>query len=673
MSKKPPDKEKTSRPDRTKKLLERQTTSESVVKQCLRKAIRGNDDLQDKIVEEVKKRVVTCSQRVHLTSLALNLLVQEVCEGHQPTSSLNNIWNINFIRNIMVGERGKNDVINSLFERYPLLFENQPERYNGDGNIYTHAAKKMLVNMKNHLVMNTIPIMKKVIYSTITDRDQAVLALFKINGWVLKAVGRGKSKRDVPDMLPFTENFVRECRKTLDLEENEVMGKQWFTLADSISKMLRFRIYALKKLEEFDNKLYNILPISRIKTHFVTLDSMGIWGVCRSCDLTAESLYITNKDGKQVTNQHLIDQLWTKYFRTSGSGDRNFSGTIDSDGIALNIHYLRPKNHLGTKEKEEFIVDSDIHRVVGVDTGRVVIACCGEQLEDGSIREYRLTRSQYYRESGSFDAIRHSNTWNNGKDIKPVLEELSQNSPKGVSLSRFLKYIEVYVEHKDVLWTEYLKSRWPRQRLRTYGGKKRVFAKFFNKIENDCPIGKQTIMAYGSAKFAPGGKGEISVPTTRVYKEFCYRFPTIPTDEFRSTRVHWEDDSLLAAVGQWKKSDKQIRTKEAIRGLLWCHSTNQYKGKLVNRDLNAALNMRRIVLFGRPDALNRKKQTMPLPKKNPIEKVLKLVKAKRTRNRLEKFKKLFEQNSQGTMLAGGRTGLTVGGLLTPLYTSSLQP
>ena len=45
--------------------------------------------------------------------------------------------------------------------------------------------------------------------------------------------------------------------------------------------------------------------------------------------------------------------------------------------------------------------------------------------------------------------------------------------------------------------------------MRLYGGKKRVFAKFFNGLVSK---GKKTVVAYGAAKFAPGGKGEMAVP-----------------------------------------------------------------------------------------------------------------------------------------------------------------
>ncbi len=85
-----------------------------------------------------------------------------------------------------------------------------------------------------------------------------------------------------------------------------------------------------------------------------------------------------------------------------------------------------------------------------------------------------------------------------------------------------------------------------------YGGKKKTFAKFFNKMttNNDYYDYKKrnVIIAYGSAKFAPGGKKEISVPTSSAFKECRYRFRTLVIDEFRTTAVHYEDDSILQKV-----------------------------------------------------------------------------------------------------------------------------
>lgn len=136
--------------------------------------------------------------------------------------------------------------------------------------------------------------------------------------------------------------------------------------------------------------------------------------------------------------------------------------------------------------------------------------------------------------------------------VKDSLELLSKNSSKGVSLREFTKYIGVALSVQEYLWLEFFKPRWSRQRLRTHGGKKRVVANFFNRIEKDNTSGKETVIAYGSAKFAPGGKREISVPTTIAFKEYTYRFKTLVVDEFLTTRVCYEDGSILQAVEKWK-------------------------------------------------------------------------------------------------------------------------
>jgi hypothetical protein len=127
---------------------------------------------------------------------------------------------------------------------------------------------------------------------------------------------------------------------------------------------------------------------------------------------------------------------------------------------------------------------------------------------------------------------------------------------------------------------------------------KRTFAEFLNKLETP---GKKTVIAYGSAAFAPGGKNEVSVPTTRAYKECSHRFPTAPVSEFRSTMIfHGDKRTVLKKV---RKND----TGKEVRGLLWCCSTNQEKGKFINRDLNGALNIRDCFLLPkRPPMLQRK-------------------------------------------------------------------
>ncbi len=111
---------------------------------------------------------------------------------------------------------------------------------------------------------------------------------------------------------------------------------------------------------------------------------------------------------------------------------------------------------------------------------------------------------------------------------------------------------------------------------------------------------KEVVVGYGSAKFAPGGKGEVSVPVCRAFKECCYRFRTLVVDEFWTTMVHHESDSILKLVRRKDNNSK-------LRDLLWCESTSpERKSKFVSRDFNAAINILRcLTLPIRPLALTR--------------------------------------------------------------------
>ena len=123
-------------------------------------------------------------------------------------------------------------------------------------------------------------------------------------------------------------------------------------------------------------------------------------------------------------------------------------------------------------------------------------------------------------------------------------------------------------------------------------------------------VGKTTVVGFGSAKFAPGGKGEVSVPTNRSYKECCYRFATAPVDEFRTSKIYYKDKSTVL------QSVKRRDTNKGVRGLLWCCSTIKKENKFISRDLNAAINILHCLVFPkRPMMLCRSKKNKKLESK----------------------------------------------------------
>ncbi|GAX84515.1 hypothetical protein CEUSTIGMA_g11935.t1 [Chlamydomonas eustigma] len=222
-------------------------------------------------------------------------------------------------------------------------------------------------------------------------------------------------------------------------------------------------------------------------------------------------------------------------------------------------------------------------------------------LYGGNPAVMKLTRKQYYTESGATSARYKTERWNRG--IQTHLDALSTASTKGVSWTAHEWCLIERGRHQEALWSEYLKPRWARLRLSLYGGKKRVFANFFNRLSVRLPFpaGGRLVIAYGNAKFAPGGPGEQSVPTTRAYKECASRVATYSTDEFRTSKVHCRDDSTLQLL---RGSDRRF----SLRGLLYNPDLN----KFVSRDLNAALNIRRCLVGPKPAILCREGVTQRL-------------------------------------------------------------
>jgi len=191
-------------------------------------------------------------------------------------------------------------------------------------------------------------------------------------------------------------------------------------------------------------------------------------------------------------------------------------------------------------------------------------------------------RSHGDSESGITASKRTIQRWT--RDVQGHLDAMSEASTKGVSLTAHGWYLIQYERHREALWNEYLKPRWARQRLSLYGGKKRVFANFFNRLLSRFSGDGRLVVAYGNAKFASGGAGEQSVPTTRAYKECVSRVLTYAVDEFRTSKVDYHDDSVLQLMAT------RAKPRFGLRGLLF----NPTAQRFVSRDLNAALNIRRI-------------------------------------------------------------------------------
>lgn len=638
---------KRTRKDRSAKLQARKLESETVVKCTLKGVLLLNGEIRSKFLTAIRNRVSACSIRVCNASVAINLLLQRTFDGKKDVASVQvpRFWDDTFIRQMMLGTTGADKPysdVTKLHSLFPELLHNPGnERFLLDRNIYSFAAKKLSTNIKNHLNVNVSKMIGRMVYGLFSDRDQAVAAKYAIHGWKPPVYKRQKGSKETPtpfpSLLPATADVVKLARNALGLvNDGDSLNKSWFKSTNFPIHSIRFLVFANRQLENIpipsdavpsDNKaprLCTLVPICGVRNHFVTLDTSCMYGVAKDSGVISTECSLS-----------AFEELWEDHWRSIIDVDRvkgkicKFSGTIDTDGIATCIHFTRPKKQASDTTTDDIKIYDSSFRVLGVDPGRSNILYIAEKLSTGSYCDYVLSRSQYYAESGIKKANQMSRQWNQG--IENCIKELSTVSAKGASLEKFMQYLSVWKSARETLYAEYSKDRWAQQRMRLYGGKKRVFANFLNRVEKGKKVNgtfdtRPIVLAYGSAKFAPTGNGELSVPTSRAFKECHYRFKCKLVDEFRTSRTYHKDGTLLQQVGVC--SDPKVSGTETeecgqrtVRGLLWCGSTSD-NGKFVNRDKNAAINILNCAISpSRPLWLTRISGQSPLPK----QKIVKLI------------------------------------------------
>lgn len=578
-----------TRKDRSDKLKARKDVLETVVKCCLSKVLI-DDDFKS-IRRAILERVVQCSKRMNSGTIALNLLIRELFSDPDKDVQVPEFWDQTFLRHLLLGTEGAtqpNPLVADLYQRHPTIFAVH-ERCRGDCQIYSAAAIKLSANIRTHFKVNFPKVVKRFLYMVKgLNTEEGYLVQRQLYGWTGNILS--KKRKKTIDVTKVNDT-LREIRTVMMLENQTKVTDAWLDQKGNIPSMLKLFIHVNRILEASNQKMFTILPICKVKRQFITLDTTSMSGLLKDIGFSKNGIV-----------KGLVKEQWASILRFSKLTGKNktFTGTIETDGKAVCVHFQQPKSSV---PKDEVPLDLGGKRVLGIDPGRTNIFTVVEKDVHGGFKTTTFSRRQYYAESGMFDAREKSARWN--LNLQNELLDLSQNSPKTLDLAKFQLFIDAWLRTRDALWEEYTKDRWADQRFRLYGGKKRAFANFLNKLGPS----KETVLAYGSAKFAPGGKGEMSVPTSRAFKECASRFSIKLVDEFRTSKICWENDSVLKLV---KKRDSK-GSLVAVRGLLWCGSTNPNEGKFVNRDLNGAINILRCaVLPERPPMLKRAKGMEPI-------------------------------------------------------------
>lgn len=580
---------------RSKRRIENKKTNEYVIKKGLNKSLAIQGDQKKLLLDEISKRVVAVSKGSHRLSLAINLLVRDtIC----PQKDIRNAVlpdflsskNATFAYQLMTGqdESRKPDItVKTFLDKRETFLPKPPVRFPGDTNSLVRASDMYITNYRTYLVTNFKAIQCRFVSiwcarHQIPDNEKHFIR-YLINGW--------KLPNNVPNWAMVldkkTFNMIKFHRQLLNLNTVPLCEK-W--LKSNYERIVIYFYFLSNFFKKNSSKELLLAPISNIRATFLHIDTTVLYGILKSIGIITCNF----KTFDSLRNEQWLSIFDVQKPLTSRQKNyANFTHTVQTDGISICIHYRRPK--LNTLNPEEPIVidkkEDANTRIIGNDPGRVILFYGAEKVNETKYKYYKLSRKNYYQDSGITDANKKKDKWN--MEIQEPLTELSKNSPKGTSVKGFLSYLEKVNIHYTILWNEYLKKRWGRSRFNLYSGKKSVYDLFFQSLDDGS--GKKLVIAYGDAGFASTNKHELSAPTTTLQKQCKKWYKTELVDEFRTTQIHSRTNTKLASV---------LENGKKVRGLLWCDSTNN--SKFVNRDKNAAENMERCYrLVERPVQLSR--------------------------------------------------------------------
>lgn len=611
---KPPDPVKLS--DRSQRRKDEKDFNSYTIKCGFEKSLKIDHNYKEAFVKSVNSRVESISKGTHKLSILMNIFVRECLEKTKDPlkaviPSFLTDKDTTFARQLMIGSEDfdRNNKPNPVVLEFLNIHENlikceKFKRFQGDRNSISRACEAYLTNYRTYLTEvfkgKQISFISLWLQKHGFDKSLTNDLRYVINGWELKKA-----------VFPLPENLVKFVdfqRKLLRLDKTNKVSKSW--IKKNYETVIVYYSVLSKYFKKHGEKQILIAPLNKIKNMFLHIDTDVFHGILKETCITNDSVKdIRNNKSGYFNEVFKISKLLTY---TQASKNFYFSGTVMTDGTALNIIFKRPKIET---EAQDLDRNDPCIRVIANDPGRSTLFCGIEQLENGNIKEYTFTRNYFHTISGAKKAVKNSNRWN--LEMKGIYEQLAQTNSRNLALSEFLDYVKIVKENYDSLWSHNLKKRNSRQRFALYSGKKKAYDLFFKSLINPLDS-RRTVIAYGDAGFASNSKFELSAPTTTLERECKKWFKTVKVDEFRTTKLDYGTGKTLCKVIEIKKNecDKQIRT---VRGLLWYRKTNKVC-KFINRDINAARNILRCyrTFPKRPEGFNRKDMLEEDPKPHYI-------------------------------------------------------
>lgn len=586
----------------------------SVIKCCLSKYLHQPD-----LLPEINRWITHISKLYHRASHFFNLHLLRLIEQGRGFPNFSD--ETFFYQCLTIGMNCRKTVkpdpeLLTSWNLYYHLFPPLP-RITGDKQAILYFARKYQTNFLNHIRVPFFSRQFKMIKLLVPKKKQAQQ---------VQAIINNRKSWDSQLMTQFTSEIQAWVQAQRDwfqwIEPGSTINMVW--LKEHFNWAITYTYYMQVTFQQANATNFSIAPQAQIKSHFLVIDTKILYHLSKNVGLHRddESTFRANKD-----------DYWSEYFDLEALRDAShFADYIETDGVALCVHYELPKPQEATQSDPQaqyapydqprrfhqvisfsapsHTIDSqplipEDQRCIAFDPNRENILYGVERLQNGQIKTHILSRGRYYEESHINRALRRTHKWEQA--IKPINDQLSQTKSKTPLIDQLIEYIQIHNQHAEQLWAHYTQKKYARNRMDVYIHKNKCLDRFFSSLwQGDR---QQPMIAYGNAKFASMGKGEVAVPTTWVAKKCQEHYTTVGIDEHLTTKMCHDCGMELTVLCHDEHNEIKMEkgsSGKKIRGLRWCGSTRCRK--LRNRDENAALNILKIAQSTeRPRYLSRKR------------------------------------------------------------------
>lgn len=546
--------------------------------------------LEPSLLPMIENMVDNVSRRTHRASLLANHFVLKHIHNPGFDEIAKGLTDQMFFYTALSLGRGKKyENLIEFFSANDSLYESIPAMPLGS-RVLNSAARQMKTNVGNYLWMTFDTRIKR--FCSKPDKQAQAFVLARTRNWTpYREVVLNKNDSQLLDLFSHTLSTSENVTDSWILENPGPVLR----LYHHIQRMCEEKQKEAKEKKQKGAKGFSMLPIFKMKSHFITIDATLLRDL-----LVHAGLLNKNADGSTFKN--LENDHFRSVFKVRGSWD--LGNEVKADGFSLRVNVWcnawetpqRQRKHaFGQLEIEspstENLLPGDYHDYFSNDPGQANQAFVHHTIDHKVVRKARLTYKQFCAESHHSTNLKKQKRWL--REIQDEYTELSTKPVRTSDVEIFKDHLAIKLPMYERLWKHSMHPRVARARWDYQIHSRSCIDRFWSGLAYNHPAGmplhQRPLLKYGSANWGTGG-----APNKRMLASAKKYFRVVLVPEFNTTACCADCGTRLKAVKQayiGPLEEGKKRYPRTIRGLKHCSSNVCRSNPLKSRDGNAATNI----------------------------------------------------------------------------------